>query len=165
MNLEVKVHNTSGKRKGTLGWLLGNIGHVAIGIGKNRNQVAWLQDKENNQLTTLAARNYEVDEDSTDPCGPITPARARPNTVHNFDDSLYYHFCATPAAVAVLDKIRDLAIEAMNEGEEPADIADDIEVILIRPKDKTAIALAAKAIEDRGVVPILKDRLKEIPLP
>jgi len=169
ITLNVPIKNTREDRPGTLAWLVANAGHIELGTTKDGRDGAWLKGKDGKTITVLCLRNWgahydngePVDADPTDPEGPITIAANQSWEVDaEFDLTTRRAFSA--AAYKLIRQLAEEAVKAMDADKDCDDDTDCLDVVTVRVKDAEAAKLAAINTEDPTVVPILRDRLKEV---
>lgn len=122
MEITIRIDN-KGESVGTLGWLLNRAHSIKIGPTKESGkQGAWLKDSSGKTITVLAIRGWDNETDIV---------RAIRDTNDPFWLTADVQF--TDAAWAIICKLQDLAIEAMNSSEKE-ELAESLVVTVVGEK-------------------------------
>lgn len=170
MNMEIEFRRTPNPSpaKGSLAWLVANIGHVRIDTNKAGNSRATLMGKDGAAITLLCLQNAGPEETDGNACGPVRLVSNSTGCPYEDHDGrrTYTSVVFTDAAFRVVRAMAEAAREEILAAVEADDagLAEDeeVEVVVVRVKDRDAAALArAFAGGDPVALPLLRDRVKE----
>ena len=156
MKLELEVKNEDKMAEGTVGFILENASYILIRTdSKDKNQKAWLMDKQDQPMSILCFRNWNGT--AGDPGGRITTLSS--NHVGYKDGYLRTDKRFSEKGLMLLIRIAQIAKKEMEKANREN---EKVTVVIIKSGDREAKNLAKAAAEDPKVVPILKDRLSEV---